>query len=116
LNFRKRESATKYFTQNNRLPGRFFVGPKGGDPMSIGSNYTGANSQTLAIKQSELQLYLGAQTAFASGAQEYKIGNREMKYTEPQALQSMINQLMLEIVMLQNSGRRRSFAVIPRDL
>ena len=84
--------------------------------MSIGSNYTGANADTLTIKQQQLVLYLGAQQAFASGAQSYKIGNREMHYTEPQVLQSMINQLMLEIIMLQGSGRRRSFAAVPRDI
>ncbi len=79
-------------------------------------NFTGAPGQALAIKQSELQLYLGAQTAFASGAQEYSIGNRRMQYTDPTKLQQMINDLMLEIIMLQNSGRRRSFAAIPRDI
>lgn len=78
--------------------------------------YTGANTDTLAIKQQELSLYLGAQAAFASGAQSYKINNRELSYIDPVKLQTMINSLMTEIVMLQNGGRRRSWGVILRDL
>lgn len=78
--------------------------------------YTGTNVDTLAIKQSQLQLYLGAQVAFASGAQSYKINNRELSYIDPVKLQTMINQLMLEITLLQNGGRRRSWGAIPRDL
>jgi hypothetical protein len=78
--------------------------------------YTGTNAETVLIKQNELTFYLQAQQAFAGGAQSYKIGNRQLAYLDPAALQKLIDQLMLDIVMLQNGGRRRSFVVIPRDL
>lgn len=78
--------------------------------------YAGTNAETLAIKQQQLQLYLGAQTAFASGAQSYEINNRKLSYIDPAKLQTMIDTLMLEITMLQNGGRRRSWGVILRDL
>ena len=78
--------------------------------------YTGLNNDTLAIKQQQLTFYLQAQQAFASGAQSYRIGNRQLQYLDPGKLQDMINKLMLEITMLQNNGRRRSFSVIPRDI
>ncbi len=77
--------------------------------------YTGSNAETLAMKQESLALYLGAMPVFASGAQSYKINNRELSYIDPLKLQKMIDQLMTEIVMLQNGGRRRSFGVVLRD-
>jgi len=84
--------------------------------MSLGSNYTGKNADSISIKQQELSFYLQAQSAFASGAQEYSIGNRRMQRMNPKELQQMIDKLMLEIVMLQGNGRRRSYAVILRDI
>lgn len=84
--------------------------------MTNSGTYNGANADTLAIKQQQLQFYLGAQAAFATGAQSYRIGNRQINYVDASKMQEMINQLMLEIVMLQNGGRRRSWRVVPRDL
>lgn len=77
--------------------------------------FGGTVAEALQMKQSQLDFYIQAQQAFASGAQRYKIGNREMQYIEPDKLQPIIDKLMAEITMLANGGRR-SFSVIPRDI
>lgn len=84
--------------------------------MAYSGTYAGANADTLAIKQQQLALYLGAQPVFAAGVQTYRINNRELAYIDPVKLQVMIDKLMVEIALLQNGGRRRSFAVVPRDI
>lgn len=85
----------------------------GYDPMVP---YDGSVASTIAIKQQELSFYLQAQQAFAAGAQSYKIGPRETQYIDPQKLQSIIDGLMRDIVLLQHGGQRQGFSVIPRDI
>lgn len=77
--------------------------------------YNGGAAEALVIKQNELTFYLQAEQAFASGAQSYKIGNRELTRMDPDKLHAIINRLMLEITMLQNGGVRRSFGVVITD-
>lgn len=77
--------------------------------------YDGSATAALKIKQDELTFYLQAEQAFAAGAQSYKIGSRELTRMDPDKLHAIINQLMAEISMLQNNGRRRSFGAVLTD-
>lgn len=77
--------------------------------------YGGTVQETISIKQQELTFYLQAEQAFQSGAQMYKIGNRELQRMDPQKLHAIINQLMLEITMLQSGAKSRSMRVVLTD-
>ncbi len=78
--------------------------------------FGGTAAEALQIKRQELDSYLKAEQAFASGAQSYKIGSREISRMDPQKIHAIISQLMAEIAMLRNNGQRQSFSVIPRDI
>lgn len=78
--------------------------------------YSGGATDAIAIKQQQLTNFLQAQQALRSGTQSYRIGNRQLTYVDLDKIQEIINQLMLEITMFQNGGRRRSFRAVPRDM
>lgn len=78
-------------------------------------SFDGSAASALKIKQDELTFYLQAEQAFASGAQSYKIGSRELTRMDPDKIHSIISTLMYEISMLQNNGRRKSFGAVLMD-
>jgi hypothetical protein len=77
--------------------------------------YDGSIAATIKIKQDELSMYLQAEQAFASGAQSYKIGNRELTRLDMDKLHTIINNLMAEISVLRSRSRRRSSGIVPVD-
>ena len=73
----------------------------------------------LETLKTRLENYLKAEDSILNGAQEYKIGSRDLKRADLNEISEMIQYLEKEIATeeskKQGKGRNRVFGVIPRD-
>lgn len=77
---------------------------------------TQSRLETLQIR---LESYMKAEDAILNGAQEYRIGTRELKRADLKEISSTIKYLEKEIAAEKSKasgkGRNKMFGVIPRD-
>ena len=74
----------------------------------------------LKLYKERLELYLKAEQAILDGAQQYKIGSRELQRADLSEIRKMISTLEDGIdefeAQLNGGSRRKCIRVIPRDV